>query len=233
LSAGTEAARRALAASLVSGLAHDLNGRLGALLGIAHLARSASPLDEDLLTVLDDQIRRLCESVGLLRTVPLAEARHAPRPMSLADAVTGAVRLYRCRSGPDLATLQVAAEKEGESPVVRIAPAAFTEAMLLAVAAAEQGAGGRTCRVRVTYGTEPGGGGRIRIERLGEGPEPGDAVLEGLTESEVLEAAEERIEDAGGRLARLDDGRFEIFVPSGVGAWAAAGLIPEASSWRG
>jgi hypothetical protein len=153
--------------------------------------------------------------------------------MSLADAVTGAVRLYRCRSGPDLATLQVAAEKEGESPVVRIAPAAFTEAMLLAVAAAEQGAGGRTCRVRVTYGTEPGGGGRIRIERLGEGPEPGDAVLEGLTESEVLEAAEERIEDAGGRLARLDDGRFEIFVPSGVGAWAAAGLIPEASNWRG
>ena len=233
MSAGADAARRALAGSLVSGLAHDLNGRLGALLGVAHLARSSTPMDEELLGVLDEQIRRLRESVGLLRTVPLAEARHAPRAMRLADAVANAVRLYRCRSGPDLATLQVVAEAEGESPVVRIAPAAFTEALLLAIAAAEKSTEGGTCLVRVRHGGDSSSG-RILIERCGPGPGQGDAILGGADETVVLQAAEDRIEAGGGHLVRRQDGIIEIVVPVYAGAWATAGMVMEgAGGWPG
>lgn len=198
MSDGSDAARRALSASLVSGIAHDLNGRLGALLGVAHLARTSSPMDEELLGVLDDQIRRLRESVILLRSVPLADSRLEPREVPLSEAIAQAVRLYRCRSGPRLATLHVAPEEGGDAVLQRWG-APLTEALLLVLAAAERGHRETPCRVEITYGAN-GSGARIRVERCGE-PAPGDVELPGgVTEDEILAAAAERLALSGGRL---------------------------------
>lgn len=198
MSDGSDAARRALSASLVSGIAHDLNGRLGALLGVAHLARTTSPMDEELLGVLDDQIRRLRESVILLRSVPLADSRAEPREVPLSEAIASAVRLYRCRSGPRLATLHVTAEEGGESAIQRWG-AALTEAFLLVLSAAERGHADTPCRVEIRYGTN-GAGAHIRVERCGE-PQPDSVELPGgVTEREIVDAAASRLESVGGTL---------------------------------
>lgn len=210
MSQGAEDARRALAASLVSGIAHDLNGRLGALLGVAHLARTASPMDEELLGVLDDQIRRLRESVILLRSVPLADSRMEPREMPLAEAVGNVVRLYRCRSGPRLATLHVAPESEAHS-IVQPWGAALTEALLLVLAAAERGHGETPFRVNITYGRN-GTGARIRVEGHGEAPADAVELPGGVSEAEVVQAAAERLSQAGGRLERQGEA-YLLFLP--------------------
>ena len=210
MSEGQEAARRALSASLVSGIAHDLNGRLGALLGVAHLARSSSPMDEELLNVLDDQIRRLRESVILLRSVPLADSRAEPREVLLSEAITNAVRLYRCRSGPTLATLQIAPDID-DGNLLQVWGAPLTEALLLVLAAAERSHAETPCRVRISYGAN-GAGRRIRVERCGD--EGLDAEMPGgVTEAEVIDAARERMERAGGRLER-EDAAFVMILPS-------------------
>lgn len=210
MSGGSDQARRELSASLVSGIAHDLNGRLGALLGVAHLARTSGPLDEQLLEVLDDQIRRLRESVILLRSVPLADSRGAPREMPLAEAIAQVVRLYRCRSGHRLATLHVSAE--GGETMVRPWGATLTEGLLLLLAAAERGHDADNCHVRVTYGAN-GNGAHVRVERCGDPPTGGEGLPGGITEKDILDAAAERIELAGGHL-RTEGQVFVLELPA-------------------
>ncbi len=210
LNPGTDAARRALTASLVAGIAHDLNGRLGALLGVSHLARASAALDDDLVEVLDEQIGRLREAVGLLRSVPLSDGSGEAKALSLADIVNSTVRLYRCRGGPDLASIQVIAE--GDPPIVTAVPPALIEALLLGLAATERGRAGRSCAVRITYGAVDGGS-RVRLER--DGPEPADeeAILGEADEAAVLAAAATRAEVAGARLFRADAGVVEVTLP--------------------
>lgn len=208
----SETARRALAASLVSGIAHDLNGRLGALMGVAHLARTSSCMETELLELLQEQIGKLRESIGQLRSLPLGDRRTEQRLMPLSEAVTAATSLFRCRSGPDPASFQV--DANGESPLVQIVPAAFTEALLLVLSAAERGPAGRTCPVRVTHGRENGCA-RVRVERRGGAPdahcvEPGE-----MSEESLLESAAERAGAAGGTFTPCAAGVYEIrFAPA-------------------
>lgn len=209
MSAGTDDVRRALAGSLVAGIAHDLNGRLGALLGVAHLARSA-PLDEELLSVLDDQIRRLRESVVLLRSVPLADSRTEPREVPLSEAVANVVRLYSCRSGPELAVLTVEPD-EGGAAALQKWGAALSEALLLVIAAAEQGRNGDACRVRVSYGVN-GGSAQVRVQRCDDAARPA-SMPGGASQATVLETAAARLEAAGGRLEREEEDVFVLVLP--------------------
>lgn len=194
-----EEARRELAASLVAGIAHDLNGRLAALLGVAHLARSSAPMDDELLSVLDDQIRRLRESVLLLRSVPISDPRAAVREVPLAEAVSAAVRLYRCRSGPELATVHIA--QVGEAPAVQVVPPAFTEALLLALAALER-PNGRRRVLRIEFGEAD----RAPFVRIACPEHPDGCDIE----EAAMQAAAQRMEVAGGRLCRLADGSLEL-----------------------
>lgn len=195
-----EEARRELAASLVAGIAHDLNGRLAALLGVAHLARSTTPMDDELLSVLDDQIRRLREAVLLLRSVPISDPRAAVRATPLSEAVSGAVRLYRCRSGPALASLQI--EQCGDAPVVHVVPPALTEALLLAMAAVERPNGEPPPRLRIEFGADADNAFvRVGCPDRREGCQVDDVAME---------AAAQRMEIAGGRICRLTDGSLEV-----------------------
>lgn len=207
MSAEEDLARRALTDVLIAGLTHDLNGRLGALIGVAHLARTASAVEGDLLDVMDEQIRRLRESVSLLRTIPITAAQREPPVVTLSELVNGAIRLYRARGGPVLASIQVVAEGDGG---VITARESLVETLLLLFAIAERGPAGSTFPVRVTFGFG-GDGARVRIERCGPGPADDESGLGGVAGSAFLAAAMSRVAEAGGRIERVGPGVFEVW----------------------
>lgn len=123
---------RALLRSLVSGIAHDLNGRLTALGGVAHMARTAG-LDGKLMRILDEEVQRLASSTLLLRALPLSP-RGDPEPVRLGDVLPEIGQLYAHRSGPRRPAVRV----EGDASVIaRADSGALAEATLLLLAAAE------------------------------------------------------------------------------------------------
>jgi signal transduction histidine kinase len=210
VSAEEDQARRALTDVLIAGLTHDLNGRLGALIGVAHLARSASAVEDDLLDVMDEQIRRLRESVSLLRTIPITASQGEPPVVTLSELVNGAIRLYRARGGPVLASIQVV---EGDAGVIT-AREPLVETLLLLFAIAERGPAGSTFPVRVTFGAGADGT-HVRIERCGPGPADDERGLGGVAGSAFLAAAMSRIAEAGGRIDRVGPGVFEVWPQQG------------------
>jgi hypothetical protein len=183
-------------ASLIGGIAHEVAGRVGTLAGLSHLARTPGGLEEPLLAVLDDQIARLGEAVQLLRSLPL-ELDAPPEAQRLADTVAGTVRLYRLRGGPDPSSVQVIAT--GESPVVVVQPAHFTEGLLLLLAAVEVRAGGRTPSLHVTLGETAGTNGEAWIRVAARTGEAGGEPAIGVDAGALLEAAEHRLLVGGAR----------------------------------
>jgi hypothetical protein len=210
VSDSTEAVRRELSASLVNGIAHDLNGRLGALMGVAHLARASAAMETDLLDLLQEQIHKLRESIGQLRALPLGDRRTEQRLVPLSEAVGAALTLFRCRSGPDPVSFQ--ADSWGESALVHMVQSAFTEALLLTLTAAERGPNGRMCAVRITQGRENGCA-HVRVERMerqGRAAAAACIAPDDLTEEALIDSAAECARAAGATLTPRAAGAYEI-----------------------
>lgn len=195
---------RGVVGLLISGIGHDLNGRLTALLGIAHVARHAGA-DSDLLEVLDDQVRRLEHSIRALRGWPVGGPSN-PELTRLKDLMPPLLELYDCRGGGDDPRVQV---EEGPSNAIRIRTRPLMEAILLLLAAAEHADGGRHRPLVVGYGSD-GGDAWLRIEAL-------DGTGGANVGNRSVEEARGLVEKAGGRLsaAEVVDAlvRFEVRIP--------------------
>jgi signal transduction histidine kinase len=199
---------RGVAGLLVAGIGHDLNGRLTALMGIAHVARHTGG-DPELLDVLDDQVKRLEQSIRALRSWPVGGPGNAELTR-IKDVLPPVLDLYGCRGGGDDVALDF---EEGPSNAIRIRIRPFMEAILLLLASAEHSAGGRHRPLQVRYGSDGGDAWlTIRakdIESAGAG-----------VESRSLAEARTLLETAGARLARAeatDDGvHLEVRTPEAV-----------------
>jgi hypothetical protein len=194
---------RSVVGLLIAGLGHDLNGRLTALMGIAHVARHTGA-DRELLDVLDDQVRRLELTIRALRGWPVG-APGKPELTRIKDLIPPIVELYECRGGGDDPVLKVL---EGPSNAIRIRMRPFMEAVLLLLAAAEHGEGGTHRPLLVHYGSDQG-----EAWLAIEGEADGDAD----TSNRSIDEARELVEKAGGRLAEASqqDGkvRLEVRIP--------------------
>ena len=195
---------RGVVGLLISGIGHDLNGRLTALLGIAHVARHAGA-DRDLLEVLDDQVRRLEQSIRALRGWPVGGSSN-PELTRLKDLMPPVLELYECRGGGDDPKVRI---EEGPSNAIRIRTRPLMEAVLLLLAAAEHSDGGRHRPLVVGYGSEDGEAWLTIEARDGAG---GANVG-----SRAVEEARGLVEKAGGRLSGAEAGeaglRFEVRIP--------------------
>lgn len=119
-------------------LAHGLNGRLAGLSGIVQVARMRGAVDEELLSLLDDELSRLQSLARLTASVPRSSGRGQPLT-AVSDALSDvhAVALLHKQ------TLQV--EQPSEAPVVRVLRDDLSRSMLLAIRAV--GAGNASIRV--------------------------------------------------------------------------------------
>ena len=200
---------RGVAGLLVAGIGHDLNGRLTALMGIAHVARHTGA-DPELLDVLDDQVKRLEQSIRALRSWPVG-APGNPELTRIKDVLPPMLELYECRGGGDDVALEV---EEGPSNAIRIRIRPFMEAILLLLAAAEHDTNGGHRPLEVRYGSDDGEAWlAIRAKNGGK-------AADGVVDSRTVEEAKELLESAGARLARADaDGEgvhLEVRAPEAV-----------------
>jgi signal transduction histidine kinase len=199
---------RGVAGLLVAGIGHDLNGRLTALMGIAHVARHTGA-DPELLDVLDDQVKRLEQSIRALRAWPVGGPGN-PELTRIKDVLPPMLELYECRGGGDDVALTV---EEGPSNAIRIRIRPFMEALLLLLAAAEHASDGRHRPLDVRYGSE-GGEAWLAIRA-----KAGNATSASVDSLAVAEART-LLESAGARLARADAGgegvHLEIRTPEAV-----------------
>jgi hypothetical protein len=150
---------RTLADSLIAGITHDLNGRLTAMAGVAHLTRTLPHVPTELADILDDQATRLAESVRMLRALPMAPPGEAEL-LRVSDVLAEVAVLYRVRSGPEPPTLDVSGD---HGVVVRAAPGALAEAVLLLMAATEPRTATRGGRLILRHAVEEGTA-YVRIE---------------------------------------------------------------------
>jgi signal transduction histidine kinase len=193
---------------LVAGIGHDLNGRLTALMGIAHVARHTGG-DPELLDVLDDQVKRLEQSIRALRSWPVGGPGN-PELTRIKDVLPPVLDLYGCRGGGDDVALDF---EEGPSNAIRIRIRPFMEAILLLLASAEHRAEGRHRPLQVRYGSD---GGDAWLTIRAKDVESAAAGVE----SRSLAEARTLLETAGARLARAeatDDGvHLEVRTPEAV-----------------
>ena len=183
---------RGVAGLLVAGIGHDLNGRLTALMGIAHVARHTGGGDPELLDVLDDQVKRLEQSIRALRSWPVGSPGN-PELTRIKDVLPPMLDLYACRGGGDDVALNV---EEGPSNAIRIRIRPFMEAVLLLLAAAEHDANGRHRPLQVRYGSDAGEA-WLTIRAQGGGAD--EAVS-----SRAIEEAKVLLETAGARLSQAE-----------------------------
>jgi hypothetical protein len=197
---------RNVVASLVAGIGHDLNGHVTALKGIAHVARTGTGLDAEMLDLLDEQVARLEEAVRMLRGLPLVLDDRAELT-SLKDVIDGVTRLWARRSGAQQARVRVTAE--GEVPVVLMRRRPLAAGLLLLLSAVEPGAG-EAQAIDIRYGSDSGGGGWVRIECSRDA----SAEITGRRSAEI--EARQWVERAGARLQPASDSSrlcFEVHIP--------------------
>lgn len=200
---------RALLRSLVSGIAHDLNGRLTALGGVAHMARTAG-LDGKLMRILDEEVQRLASSTLLLRALPLSP-HGEPGPIRLGDVLPEIGQLYAHRSGSRRPAVRV----EGDvSVVARADSGALAETTLLLLAAAEATSPNGVSALVIQIATR---GETVLVHIEGRPRERGGkAIAVDLDAEAARAAATTRIESSGGRVsAEAHDGetRYTIELP--------------------
>lgn len=184
---------RLVLGSLVSGIAHDLNGRLTALGGVAHMARTAG-LDVKLMSILDEEVQRLASSTLQLRALPLAP-HGDPVPVRLGDLVQELAGLYTHRSGPRRPVVKV----EGDLAIsATTEPGALAEATLLLLAASEATSPVGVSALLIQIGARDGRA-VLRIE--GVPRERGKADNAYVDADAAAVSAEARLESCGARLA--------------------------------
>lgn len=189
----SDAAWREVTDGLLSGVTHDLNDRISALSGIAHILRMDAG-DDPMLELLAREVVRLDETVQLLRDYPRGRGG-ARAPAQVGDILPALARLERRHSGFDEVEVEVA-----ESPGLPAAVfewTAFARAVLLLLtAAAEEALRAGERIVRVTPLAD-GGSVAVRIAPAPEGA--------GIPEAAVAFA-----EAAGVGLEVTAEGEFEL-----------------------
>jgi hypothetical protein len=192
--AGDEGADwQALAASIMSGLGHDLNGRVTALLGIAHFARSGEAIDPGLLADLEHEVNRLRRTAILFRRVPWFTSGE-PRLDRVLDVVRDVAQLFYLASGSEV----VVAPENGGGPFVWIATPTLARALLFLLSAS--GRATPLASRRVSVPPSPEGLERIEIEAYGGLP----AVLR-LHSLPALLEGRQLIESLGGQVVADDE----------------------------
>jgi C4-dicarboxylate-specific signal transduction histidine kinase len=199
---------RALAEALAAGIAHDLNGRLTALSGVAHMARATGGMDEELVRILEDEAVRLEAAIEMLRAMPFGGTGE-PELIRLSELVPELAQLYTGRSGPEPPRVVV----DGDPSAIVHAPRArLAELLLLVLAAAEARTTTRAGDLRVWYGVEPPDA-VLRIAGAAS-PRPGEAEGGRRPVDRAAAAAEASALAGrlGGRLDRSGAGMSSLYV---------------------
>lgn len=204
---------RAAADSILGGIRHDLNGRIGVVSGIAQLARVDGALDEELSETLVGEVARL-EHLSAL--IGLIAGDREPREalIRVSDLVNDAVELTRRHRGLTRAMIETVTEEDG---VVLVHRSRLVKALVVLLVAA---AGSGAARVR----TAAGDGGdfvEILIEgadgTVGVQSEPGGAEADARARLErALEAVQPSIAGLGGEVGWFGCGvRLRLPVEAG------------------
>lgn len=198
------------AASILSGLGHDLSGRVTALLGIAHVIRAAGgSLEAELLDDLDAELVKLKQAVVLLRRLASDGARE-PRPDRMREVIRDVAQLYRLAGGSPV--LVAGADEPGHGPRIWLASPILSRALLLVLRSVERTAPGSSLRIRLVSSED--GSERIEIEAVTR-----DGILVGEPDGEAtFEEARDLIESLGGVVVREASGvsapRVAISLPA-------------------
>jgi len=173
------------------GLCHDLNGRSSSLDGLLHLLREDA-VDAQLLDYLGGEVRRLMDTVGVMRSL-YGDVEGGAEPLVPRDLVDQALAAYRRHRG--VRDVEVETQLAAELPPFRANPARVLRALLIvmtrvAEAAREAGAPGISLRV-----SAPGG------ELVFDVAWPADPAASAAVPPSAVEPLQ--------RLAAADGGTFE------------------------
>jgi hypothetical protein len=184
---------------LVRGAAHSISNRVGTLGALAE-ALAASDPSGPFPPVLAEEVRRLEETLAVLRLLPRDEGRGA-EPVRPADLVADAARLLDLH--PHGRDGRVAVEGGEAALPVRVHPPSAVHALLLLMveAAGEEGAA-------VTVAIEgEGDDDEVRVRVRGRSPDPA-AMAAAVT------AAGRMVSPCGGRVAAAGDGAAVVSLPT-------------------
>lgn len=129
---GRTPAWRTLSDALLAGFCHELGGRASAFVSIAHLATRETVRTGFVLNEIERESERLARLASLLRVLPRHESL-GPRAVSLTAAVQEALELARYHHG--LRAIELSAELAPSLPAVRVDKNAFTQSLLILLAA--------------------------------------------------------------------------------------------------
>lgn len=199
---------RVVLRALVSGISHDLSGRVTALAGAVHVARMGG-LDAEVVGILEGEVDRLAASSALLRALPVGPGWD-PETFVLGDLLREVGRLYACRAGARPPDVRI---EDAASTLVHAAPGVLSQALLLLLAAAEAN---RSARAPLLIRTsERDDLVVVRIESLTRPGDPEHAAE--LDAARAAAAARARIEWSGGKLeiaSGAEGVRYSIRLPA-------------------
>lgn len=185
---------RAAADSILGGIRHDLNGRIGVVSGIAQLAQLDGTLDAELCGTLAGEVARL-ERISELIGLVAGEREPLEALVRASDLVRDAVDLVRRHRTLGQVPIEVVYEDDGFVLVQRSRAVKAIVVLLAAVA------GSGAARVRIARGD---GNDFVQVAIAGAGGDAGvgrDARLE-----QAMAAVRPSITALGGGVEWLDTG---------------------------
>jgi hypothetical protein len=196
------------AGSILAGISHELNGRITALLGIVHVARSRNRLDGQLLDDLEAQVEKLKRCALLLRHLPWFAPRE-PQLVKLDDILRDAIQLHDMGAR---GRVSLVASGPGSRRPVRLAVAPFTEALLALLAETE-----RICAGPITVAIRDADAGAAVVI---EGRIPAGQAYRPESDLDAVTEGRQLIGSLGGRVLAVVEGnadggivRIEIILP--------------------
>jgi hypothetical protein len=205
--AATWAAERDL---LLRGLNHALSNRVGTLGAVAAMLEPGIPPRGALVDALRDEAERLERLLVLYRLLP-EEGDAVPELVHVPDVLSAVLALHA--EHPELRDVACEVDAAGAAVPARVAPAALSHALLLALSAAKRAAA-PDGRVRLVVA---GAGASLRVSAVPErdavtqehSPH-GDAVDRAVDAALHADAAGRLLAPSGGAALARDDGGVEL-----------------------
>jgi hypothetical protein len=188
--------------SVISGVCHDLNGRVNSLASLTYLLNSGGEWAKS-SGVVEEELQRLEELSRLLRTLTMEEA--GPKPLALSDSLPSLVSLVQVQ--PGLGGVRVDLNLPPDLPAIRLDQTLFTRCVLLVLSAVAEEASDQKQGFIEISGDSGVPRLRIRPARRGvsafetESDEPAGNRLPQTTEA-IVGAV---LEGVGGRLVSSGD----------------------------
>lgn len=151
---------RRLQTEVLSGVRHEVLGRLSALRSLIQIGRLGRYSTDDLITMLEEETDRLERPAEWLRTLP-DDHDGAPEPVGVRDLLTDLAGLATAVAESE--ELEVRLVGDEEWPPVRASYGELARCLLSVLV----GVGGRSAAVRVSAAREDDGRLRLTVEALG------------------------------------------------------------------